>query len=192
MNRWAGSDWKTCPKPSRQSGIWGLQTLQALQHPVHLRAGAASGGREHHGQRPASRSGADQHRPQQRAAGSCGQLLHWQFAALPRAGERRRSVYLAASGEVEGVTGRYFVDCRPVPSSGISYDAELAARLWDMSVSLTAAGEPPVMLNASGRTVGMPHGVCRVHRRLPRPSGRSEAGVGLRAPRQIGRPHAMG
>ena len=53
-------------------------------------------------------------------------------------------VYLAASPEVEGVTGRYFVDCRPAPSASISYDAELAARLWDMSASLTAAGDPPV------------------------------------------------
>ena len=51
-------------------------------------------------------------------------------------------VYLAASPEVEGVTGKYFVDCRPVPSSGISHDADLAARLWDMSASLTAAGDP--------------------------------------------------
>ena len=53
-------------------------------------------------------------------------------------------VYLAASPEVESVTGKYFVDCRPVPSSGMSYDADLAARLWDMSASLTAAGDPPV------------------------------------------------
>ena len=52
-------------------------------------------------------------------------------------------VYLAVSPEVEGVTGKYFVDCRPVPSSGISYDAELAARLWDMSASLTNVGDPP-------------------------------------------------
>ena len=52
-------------------------------------------------------------------------------------------VYLAASPEVEGVTGRYFVDCRPVPSSGMTYDADLAARLWDLSASLTAAGDPP-------------------------------------------------
>ncbi len=52
-------------------------------------------------------------------------------------------VYLAASPEVEGVTGRYFVDCRPTSSSGISYDAELAGRLWDMSASLTAGGDPP-------------------------------------------------
>ena len=47
-------------------------------------------------------------------------------------------VYLAASPEVGSVTGKYFVDCRPVPSAGISYDAELAARLWDLSARLTA------------------------------------------------------
>ena len=52
-------------------------------------------------------------------------------------------VYLAASPEVENVTGKYFVDCRPVPSSSISYDADLAARLWDISMSLTASGDPP-------------------------------------------------
>ena len=52
-------------------------------------------------------------------------------------------VYLAVSLEVENVTGKYFVDCRPVPSSGMSYDAQLAAQLWDMSASLTSAGDPP-------------------------------------------------
>ena len=52
-------------------------------------------------------------------------------------------VYLAASPEVESVTGRYFVDCRSAPSSSLSYDADLAARLWDLSASLTAAGDPP-------------------------------------------------
>ena len=52
-------------------------------------------------------------------------------------------VYLAVSPEVESVTGKFFVDCRPVPSSSISYDAELAARLWDMSTSFTTAGDPP-------------------------------------------------
>ena len=52
-------------------------------------------------------------------------------------------VYLAVSPEVESVTGKFFVDCRPVPSSGMSYDAQLAARLWDISTSLTNAGDPP-------------------------------------------------
>ena len=52
-------------------------------------------------------------------------------------------VYLAASPEVETVTGKYFVDGRPLPSSSMSYDAELAARLWDMSASLTTVSGPP-------------------------------------------------
>ena len=52
-------------------------------------------------------------------------------------------VYLAASPDVEGVTGRFFVDCRAVPSSALSYDTELAARLWDMSESLTKASSAP-------------------------------------------------
>ena len=52
-------------------------------------------------------------------------------------------VYLAVSPEVESVSGKFFVDCRSVPSSSISYDAELAARLWDISMCLTNAGDPP-------------------------------------------------
>ena len=47
-------------------------------------------------------------------------------------------VYLASSPEVEGITGRFFIDCRAVPSSALSYDAELAAGLWEMSERLTA------------------------------------------------------
>ena len=47
-------------------------------------------------------------------------------------------VYLASSPEVEGVTGKFFVDCRAVPSSALSYDRDLATRLWEMSERLTA------------------------------------------------------
>ena len=53
-------------------------------------------------------------------------------------------VYLAAAREVEEVTGKYFVDCRPVPSSKLSYDPNLAAGLWELSERLTAkSGRPP-------------------------------------------------
>ena len=47
------------------------------------------------------------------------------------------SVYLASSPEVEGVTGRYFVDRRAKDSSRASRDAALAARLWERSAQLT-------------------------------------------------------
>ena len=52
-------------------------------------------------------------------------------------------VYLAASREVEEVTGKYFVDCRPVPSSKLSYDPNLAAGLWELSERLTAKSGRP-------------------------------------------------
>jgi NAD(P)-dependent dehydrogenase (short-subunit alcohol dehydrogenase family) len=51
--------------------------------------------------------------------------------------------HLAASPEVEGVTGRYFVGERETRSSPASYDEALQQRLWDESARLTAlAGAP--------------------------------------------------
>ncbi len=46
-------------------------------------------------------------------------------------------IFLAASPEVEGVTGKYFVDRKPVGSSPVSYDVEAAGRLWQVSAQLT-------------------------------------------------------
>ena len=50
-------------------------------------------------------------------------------------------VHLASSPDVEGVTGKYFVDCQAVASSALSYDAELAADLWELSERLTQPGQ---------------------------------------------------
>lgn len=47
-------------------------------------------------------------------------------------------VYLSASPEIEGVTGKFFIDRRAVPSSPLSYDTALAAGLWELSERLTA------------------------------------------------------
>ena len=49
----------------------------------------------------------------------------------------KTSIYLAASPEVERISGKYFVRQRPVKSSDISYDESLARRLWKRSVELT-------------------------------------------------------
>ena len=46
------------------------------------------------------------------------------------------SIYLASSTKVAGVTGRYFVNRKPVRSSRNSYDATAAARLWRVSEQL--------------------------------------------------------
>jgi retinol dehydrogenase-14 len=47
-------------------------------------------------------------------------------------------IYLAASPEVEGVSGKYFVRRKAVRSSPLSYNEEVARRLWQVSEDLTA------------------------------------------------------
>jgi NAD(P)-dependent dehydrogenase (short-subunit alcohol dehydrogenase family) len=59
------------------------------------------------------------------------------FAISPEAGART-SVYLASSPEVEGITGEYFVKCRPAAVSKAAQDDIAARRLWDASESLLA------------------------------------------------------
>jgi NAD(P)-dependent dehydrogenase (short-subunit alcohol dehydrogenase family) len=58
------------------------------------------------------------------------------FAISPEQGAQT-SLYLASSPEVEGITGKYFVDCKPVPSSPASYNQDTAQRLWQVSEALT-------------------------------------------------------
>jgi NAD(P)-dependent dehydrogenase (short-subunit alcohol dehydrogenase family) len=48
------------------------------------------------------------------------------------------SIYLASSPEVEGVSGKYFVNSKPQTSHRSSYDAAAAARLWEISADLVA------------------------------------------------------
>ncbi|HKX68950.1 MAG TPA: SDR family oxidoreductase [Intrasporangium sp.] len=48
------------------------------------------------------------------------------------------SIHLAASPEMEGVTGTYFADRRPKQSSSLSRDPAVAARLWQVSTDLVA------------------------------------------------------
>src|SRR6185503_659888 len=42
-------------------------------------------------------------------------------------------IYLASSPDVEGVTGRFFVNRKPRKSNKASYDTAIAARLWQLS-----------------------------------------------------------
>lgn len=49
-------------------------------------------------------------------------------------------VYLAASPEVESVTGKYFVDRKPMPSSPATYDPAEAKRLWEISERMVGLG----------------------------------------------------
>jgi len=46
------------------------------------------------------------------------------------------SLYLATDPAVEGISGKYFLDCKPIASSKRSYDATVRQRLWSVSEAL--------------------------------------------------------
>ncbi len=56
----------------------------------------------------------------------------------------RTSVYLASSPEVDGVSGRYFVKCKPRQPRRWARDPDAARRLWQVSEELVglAPGQP--------------------------------------------------
>ena len=48
----------------------------------------------------------------------------------------RTSLYLASSPEVEGVTGKYFVDCKVTQPAPQANDSAVAKKLWDVSAEM--------------------------------------------------------
>ncbi len=67
---------------------------------------------------------------------SCMALLS-PFQRKPEEGAQT-SIYLASSPEVEGTTGKYFVDEKSVPSDPASYNRAAAERLWQVSLEMIA------------------------------------------------------
>jgi NAD(P)-dependent dehydrogenase (short-subunit alcohol dehydrogenase family) len=63
------------------------------------------------------------------------------FILTPEQGART-SVYLASSPEVEGITGRYFIKCRPRTPSAAARDEAAAALLWSVSEELVDRATP--------------------------------------------------
>ena len=68
-----------------------------------------------------------------------GMKIIGMFIRKPEQGAQT-SIYLASSPEVEGVSGKYFIDCKPVDSSPMSYNKALAEKLWQVSLELTSKG----------------------------------------------------
>jgi NAD(P)-dependent dehydrogenase (short-subunit alcohol dehydrogenase family) len=58
------------------------------------------------------------------------------IAITPREGADTL-IYLAAAPEVKGISGKYFIKRKAVPSSPRSYDAGLARKLWEFSLHAT-------------------------------------------------------
>jgi NAD(P)-dependent dehydrogenase (short-subunit alcohol dehydrogenase family) len=65
-----------------------------------------------------------------------GMKLIGLFIRKPEQGAQT-SIYLASSPEVEGMTGKYYTDCKETPSSPLSHDQALAEKLWRVSLELT-------------------------------------------------------
>jgi NAD(P)-dependent dehydrogenase (short-subunit alcohol dehydrogenase family) len=63
------------------------------------------------------------------------------FFLSPEKGART-SIYLASSPEVAGVTGQYFVKCKPAKPRRWAQDPEAAQRLWQVSEELVGLAEP--------------------------------------------------
>lgn len=74
-----------------------------------------------------------------RPVGRVGALLGPLLRRIMRSPEQGADtvVYLALAPEVEGVSGRYFVDRRPRTSSRASQDPEATRRAWAISAALT-------------------------------------------------------
>ena len=51
-------------------------------------------------------------------------------------GAARTPVYAASSPDLDGVSGRFFMQCRETQTKRITYDNGVAGRLWDMSQAL--------------------------------------------------------
>jgi len=71
---------------------------------------------------------------------AAGGALARTFGAKPEKGADT-IVYLASSPEVAGISGKYFVNKRPVTSSRESYDEAAARRLWEVSEQLTGLSD---------------------------------------------------
>ena len=71
-------------------------------------------------------------------------LLHagWGMGGAPVEEGARNEVYVAASPDLKGVTGKYFVSRRESRSAAISYDRKVQERLWQISLELTGLDDP--------------------------------------------------
>ena len=81
--------------------------------------------------------------------GIFGPLLKWFIGLSGLTPEEGADtvIYLASSPEVDGVSGKYFVKRQATASSALSYDEQVARRLWEVSLALTPALSHSVLNN---------------------------------------------
>jgi NAD(P)-dependent dehydrogenase (short-subunit alcohol dehydrogenase family) len=59
------------------------------------------------------------------------------FLRTPEKGAET-SIYVASAPELDGVTGKYFADCKEAETTAVAQDDEAARRLWEASEALVA------------------------------------------------------
>ncbi|MFQ5951502.1 MAG: SDR family NAD(P)-dependent oxidoreductase, partial [Candidatus Geothermarchaeales archaeon] len=66
----------------------------------------------------------------------------WRWFPLLRSAKKgaETAIYLATSPEVQGASGKYFMDKKEARSSPESYDVTLRKQLWKISAELTGLG----------------------------------------------------
>jgi NAD(P)-dependent dehydrogenase (short-subunit alcohol dehydrogenase family) len=62
------------------------------------------------------------------------------------------SIYLASSPEVDGVSGRFFVNRMPKTPNKVAYDTKMTARLWDVSADLVGMTSANPVTKSGGLT----------------------------------------
>jgi NAD(P)-dependent dehydrogenase (short-subunit alcohol dehydrogenase family) len=62
------------------------------------------------------------------------------------------SIYLASSPEVDGVSGRFFVNRMPKTANKVAYDTKMIGRLWDVSADLVGVTSANPMTKPGGLT----------------------------------------
>ena len=60
------------------------------------------------------------------------------FLLTPEQGAET-SIYLASSPDMEGVTGKYFAKKKALETRALSYDADVAQRLWQVSEEMVGS-----------------------------------------------------
>ena len=70
--------------------------------------------------------------------GFMGRVIKWfgNFMRTPEKGAET-SIWLAVSPEMEGVTGKYFADKKPIKAKAIAYQPDALKRLWELSEKMT-------------------------------------------------------
>jgi NAD(P)-dependent dehydrogenase (short-subunit alcohol dehydrogenase family) len=71
-----------------------------------------------------------------------GEIVYF-FRGISAEQGAQTTLYLATSPDVEGVSGKYFVQCKQTPSSRRSYDLAVRQRLWKVSQELLEPNTPP-------------------------------------------------